>query len=177
MGFIVPGPPDPSEYDPYYAGYVARCVPPDPVSELKRQGASIVARLSSLGEERSRFRYAPGKWSIQEVLGHVIDAERIFTCRALRISRNDRTPLPGFEQDDYIRFGPWERIPPSDVLREFTCVREASVLLFQGLDETAWNRRGTASGYEVTVRALAYITAGHAAHHLRVLEQKYGLGV
>jgi hypothetical protein len=146
------------------------------VAELKRQNAAIAARFSSLGEERAHFRYDPGKWSIKEVLGHVIDAERIFAYRALRISRNDRTPLPGFEQDDYIRFGPWNRTPLHDVLREFNCVREASVLLFQGLDETAWNRRGTASGYEVTVRALAYITAGHAAHHVRVLEQKYGLG-
>ena len=118
-------------------------------------------------------RYAPGKWSVKEILGHLNDTERIFAYRALRISRGDQTPLAGFEQDDYVRNGPFARHPLEDLIEDYIAVRRATISLFRNLDEAAWTRRGVASENEVTVRALAYMIAGHELHHRRILEEKY----
>jgi hypothetical protein len=123
------------------------------------------------------FRYALGKWTIGEVLGHVIDVERVDAYRALCIARNDKTSLPGFEQDDYVRYGPHANCHVSDLVAEFTHVRLANVALFRALGAEAWVRRGVANDHEVTVRALAYVLAGHARHHMRILEQEYFLAI
>ena len=119
------------------------------------------------------FRYAPGKWSVKESLGHVIDTERVFSYRALRIARNDKTPLAGFEQDDYVKYGPFAPMQPGGPVAGVHIGPQGHGALFRALDEAAWTRRGVASNNEVTVRALAYMIAGHELHHRRIFQQKY----
>jgi hypothetical protein len=110
---------------------------------------------------------------VKEVLGHVIDSERVFSYRALRIARNDKTPIEGFEQDDYVKYGPFGECTLAALVEEFKSVRRATLSLFQGLDEVAWARRGVANKNQVSVRAIAYIIAGHELHHRRILQEKY----
>ena len=167
--------PDTSEYAPFYAGYVAAVPDGDPVTLLRDAGAELDAVLRGIPEGRGGFRYAEGKWSIREVLGHLIDAERIFTYRALRIARGDATPLPGFEENDYVRSAGSDHRTLADLADELRTVRDSSVRLFATLPDEAWPRRGVASGKDITVRALAWITVGHATHHLRVLRERYGI--
>jgi uncharacterized damage-inducible protein DinB len=129
--------------------------------------------LSGRDESDGEYRYAPDKWNAKEVLGHVCDTERIFAYRALRIARADQTPMAGFEQDDYVKYGPFARAPLAEIIEDYIAVRRATITLFRNLDEVAWTRRGVANKNEVTVRALAYIIAGHELHHRGILEQKY----
>ena len=124
-------------------------------------------------EREGNFRYAPEKWTVKEVLGHVNDTERIFTYRALRIARGDQTPLSGFEQDDYVRGGNFAERTLADLADEFGYVRSASIALFRSLQKEAWSRRGVANEKDVTVRALAFIVAGHELHHRLILEERY----
>ena len=132
--------------------------------------------LSGRDDLDGEYRYAPGKWSAKEVLGHVCDTERVFAYRALRIARGDQTPLAGFEQDDYVKNGPFAKAPMEEIIEDYIAVRRASITLFRNLDEAAWVRRGVANNNEVSVRALAYIIAGHELHHRRILEEKYFVG-
>ncbi|MGC9946662.1 MAG: DinB family protein [Bryobacteraceae bacterium] len=166
-------PPDASEYAPYYGKYIALVGGHDVVAALEDQPRETLALLAALSEEQGDYRYAPDKWSIKEMLGHVIDAERVFSYRALRFARNDRTPLASFEQDDYVRSGDFGDRRLADLIEEFVCVRRATVWLFRHLSGEAWMRRGTASDNPVSVRAVAYIIAGHELHHRRVLQEKY----
>jgi hypothetical protein len=165
--------PDASEYAPFYAGYIALVGGNDIINTLEQEGRQSIAFLSSLHEDQGALRYAPGKWTIKEVIGHVIDTERIQAYRALRIARNDKTNLPGFEQDDYVPFSNSGNRTVADLIKEFACVRHASVLLLKSFDANAWPRRGTANNYELTVRAIAYIMAGHELHHRKALKEKY----
>ena len=132
-----------------------------------------MTRLCGRDEDDGDFRYAPDKWTAKQVLGHLCDSERIFAYRALRIARGDQTPIEGFEQDDYVRNGPFAQIPLSEIIEDYIAVRRATLTLLRNLDEPAWTRRGVANKSEVTVRALAYIIAGHELHHRRILEEKY----
>jgi DinB superfamily len=168
--------PDASEYASFYHAYVSAVPKGDIVELLRDGGRELGTALAAVPESRAGFRYGEGKWSIAEVLGHMIDAERIFTYRALRIARGDATPLPGFEQNDYVKTAGSEARTIANLAEELAAVRECSVLLFQSLPADAWSRRGVASGNPISVRALAYITAGHARHHLRVLQEKYLVG-
>lgn len=168
--------PDPSEYAPYYSRYITLVGGHDAVAALEDQPRETLAVLSTLTEEQGDFRYAPDKWSIKEILGHINDAERVFAYRALRIGRNDQTPLASFEQDDYVRAGNFGVCQLGDLIEEFVCIRRATVLLFRQLSPEAWLRRGTASNNPVSVRAIAYIIAGHELHHRRVLQEKYLTG-
>jgi len=165
--------PDPSEYAPYYGRYISLVPAGDIVATLDRQVGETCGMLSTVTDETGNYRYAPGKWSVKEMLGHVIDCERIFAYRALRIARHDRTPIEGFEQDDYVKNGSFGAHSVPDLLSEFACVRHATVLLFRRLAPEAWERRGIANNNEISVRAIAYIIAGHELHHRRVLEEKY----
>ncbi len=167
------GRPEPSEYAPYYERYISLVQGDNILSILDTQRRQTMLLLSGRDEEDGNFSYAPGKWSTKEVLGHLCDTERIFAYRALRIARGDTTPLPGFEQDDYVRNGPFANRSLSDLVEEFIAVRRASLSLLRNLDEAAWMRRGVASKNEVTVRALAYMIAGHELHHRKILEEKY----
>jgi hypothetical protein len=165
--------PEPNEYAPYYGKYVSMVDSDDIVKALADQALDTASLLSALTEREGDLRYAPDKWSVKEVLGHVCDSERIFAYRALRIARKDQTPIEGFEQDDYVRNGPFARCRLSDLVAEFRDIRRATVSLFGGFDDAAWLRCGTANKNEVSVRALAYIIAGHELHHRRLLQERY----
>ncbi|MGH9539921.1 MAG: DinB family protein [Terriglobales bacterium] len=165
--------PDANEYAPYYQKYISLVPDADILTTLETQGRQTGALLSARKESDGDFRYAPGKWSLKEALGHVIDTERVFAYRALRIARNDQTPMEGFEQDDYVKFGPFGQRSLASLIEEFDSVRKASIALFRGLDEPAWTRRGVANKNEVSVRALAYMMAGHELHHRRIFQEKY----
>jgi uncharacterized damage-inducible protein DinB len=145
----------------------------DILGTLDAQRRETMLLLCGREESDGDIRYAPGKWSVKEVLGHVCDAERVFAYRALRISRGDRTPIEGFEQDDYVRNGPFAERPLPELIEDYIAVRRATLTLLRNLDEGAWARCGTANGKEVSVRALAYLIAGHELHHRRILEEKY----
>ena len=165
--------PDPTEYAPYYGRYVS-LVPDGPIIDhLRKQIRDSLGLIRSVPESRGEHRYEPGKWSIKEIVGHVTDGERVFAYRALRIGRGDTTPLPGFEQEDYVRVAGFDRRTLADLADELETVRRATVQLFQNLDEAAFDRRGTASDSPVSVRALAYIIAGHELHHRNVLKTRY----
>ncbi|HWW14223.1 MAG TPA: DinB family protein [Candidatus Dormibacteraeota bacterium] len=165
--------PQPGEYAPYYDRYISLIQGEDILNTLDQQRREMMLLISCRDDEEGGFRYAPEKWSAKEVLGHVCDTERIFAYRALRIARADATPLGGFEQDDYVRNGPFAQRPLADLVEDFIAVRRATLSLLRNLDETAWSRRGIANKNEVSVRALAYIIAGHELHHRRILEEKY----
>ncbi len=165
--------PQPGEYAPYYERYISLITGEDILATLDQQRRETMLLLSGRDEEDGDFRYAPDKWSAKEVLGHLCDTERVFAYRALRISRADATPLEGFEQDDYVRNGPFASRPLSDLIEDFIAVRRATLSLLRNLDEAAWLRRGVASNNEITVRALAYIIAGHELHHRQILAEKY----
>ena len=170
-------PPDPSERLPYYGRYIALVGQGDIVETLIDQQQKTVEGLSAIDGERANFRYAPDKWSIKEVLGHLTDTERIFAYRALRIARGDQTPIEGFEQDDYVRGANFTACKWPDMIEEFTYVRRASVSLFEHLSPEAWLRQGTANQSAISVRALAYTMAGHEIHHRNILRDKYLQGI
>ena len=165
--------PEPSEYAPYYERYISLISGSDILGTLESQRRQMMLPLSGRDEHEGDIRYAPDKWTAKEVLGHVCDTERILAYRALRISRGDRTPIEGFEQDDYVRNGPFGRAPLAEIVEDYIAVRRATLTLLRNLDEAAWTRRGVANENEITVRALAYIIAGHELHHRRILEEKY----
>ena len=161
------------EFLPYYERYIALVPEGDVLSTLELQMSETQALLRGLPASISTYRYAPDKWSVNELVGHVIDSERIFAARALRFARNDPTPLPGFEQDDYVRNSSFEAYPFVELASEWDAVRRTTVFLFQHLEESAWMRRGVANNAEVSVRALAYIIAGHELHHREILQARY----
>jgi len=165
--------PQAGEYAPYYERYISLIQENDILATLDRQRRETVLLLSGLSEEQGDFRYAPDKWSAKQVLGHVCDTERIFAYRALRIARGDATPIEGFEQDEYVKNGPFARHALAEVIEDYIAVRRATISLLRSLEEAAWSRRGTANKNEVTVRAIAYTIAGHELHHRRILQEKY----
>lgn len=165
--------PGEGEFLPYYEKYIALVPTGDVLSTLDAQMSETQALLRGLPASSSTYRYAPDKWSVNEVIGHLIDSERIFAARALRFARNDATPLPGFEQDDYVRNSKFDAYPLAELASELDSVRRASVFLFKHLEEPAWMRRGIANNAEVSVRALAYIIAGHELHHREILSARY----
>jgi len=166
-------PPEASEYLPYYHKYISMVKGDDLIPALETQIGDTVPTLRGIGEDKSLHRYAPGKWSIKEVLGHLTDAERIFAYRAMRFARKDQQALPGFEQDDYVAAAGSDARPWSELIAEFEHVRRASVLLFRGFSPEAAMRSGTASNASVSVRALGYIIAGHELHHMAILRERY----
>jgi uncharacterized damage-inducible protein DinB len=167
--------PDASEHAPYYGRYVDLVAAGDILGTLATQIHGTLAELRKVSEADSLKRYAAGKWSMREVLGHLIDTERIFAYRALRFAHGDRTDLPGFEQDDYVAAAQFDRRTWAGLLEEFEAVRRSNVLMFRGLGDEAWARQGVANGNAMSVRAAAYVIAGHELHHMRVLREDYGL--
>jgi hypothetical protein len=165
--------PETSEYAGYYASYIAKVPGSDVLSVLESQRLQMLQLFAGRSERDGSFRYAPGKWTVKEVLGHIVDTERIFTYRALRFARADQTPLPGFEQEDYVRSGAFGARTLADLAEEFGAVRSASIGLFRSFKEDVWVRRGKADGKEVSVRALAFIATGHQIHHRIILEERY----
>ena len=167
--------PDASEHAPYYSRYVDLVPAGDILTTLATQIDGTLAELRRVSEADSLKRYAPGKWSIREVMGHMIDTERVFAYRALRFARGDRKNLLSFEQDEYVATAQFDRRPWAGLLEEFEAVRRSNLLMFRALDDEAWARQGVANGNPMSVRAAAYIIAGHELHHLRVLREHYGL--
>lgn len=167
------GRPGPGDYAPYFEKYVSLVTGDDVVARLDGQLADTLELLGSVAERRADSRYEPGKWTLKEVVGHLLDFERIFAGRALLFARGQDEPLPGCDQHVLMRgaaFGTY-RLP--DLVAEFELARRANVSFFRHLNEEAWGRRGVAGGAEVSVRALAYIMAGHELHHARVIREFY----
>lgn len=167
------GRPHPDEYDPYYRLYVDRVGEGPILKALEEQRHEILGLLGSLDPETADYRYAPDKWSVKEVVGHVVDAERIFATRALCVARGETQALPGFEQDAYVVQGDFEHRSLISMVREFEAVRLATEALFANLSEEQWTRCGVANEARVSVRAVAYIVVGHASHHAAVIRERY----
>jgi hypothetical protein len=170
------GRPKADEFTPFYAGYIANVTEIDPVGVMESQGSATQARLAGISEEQSLFRYAPDKWSIREVVGHLADAERVFAYRAMRIGRADETPMEGFDENRYVAAAQFDRRPLAELAEELAAVRRTTLALFRGFEPGAWNLRGIANNARVSVRALAFIIPGHERHHLKVLKERYGIG-
>ena len=166
-------PPDRSEAAEFYFTYIDKVPPGDVRRVLADQAEVVLSLLRGISDDRSGHRYAPGKWSIREVVSHMNDAERVFSFRAFWFARGLDAPLAGFDQDAVIRLAAAEERSWGSHLDEFAAIRAATVALFDGLPAAAWDRRGIASDKPVSVRALAYICAGHVAHHLEVLRTRY----
>lgn len=165
--------PEKNEYDAYYERYVSLVEETDIVSALENQSDELRNLLADIAEEKSFHAYAEGKWTIKELVGHMIDGERIFAYRALRIGRADLTPLEGFEQDGYIENANFNERTLLELTEELSLLRRANNLFFKNLSDAAWLRVGTASDAPVSVRALAYIMVGHIRHHANILRERY----
>ena len=168
------GHPDQSEYAPFYASYVAR-VTEEPLPALESQGRATQAVLAKVSDTAAGHRYAPDKWSVREVVGHMADAERIMSYRVLRIARADPIPLEGFDEGAYVRAAGADARPWSALVGDLAVVRAATLALLRSFDAQAWQRRGTANGATVSVRALGHIIVGHERHHLEILRTRYGI--
>jgi len=167
--------PGKNEYDAAFERYVSRVPEDDALPALGRQPSEIRAALGGLPAERAAYRYAPGKWSVRELLGHVTDSERVFGYRALCVARGDAASLPAFEENDYAANAGHDRYELADLVAEFETVRRANVSMLTHMDQKSVLRIGTANGLPISVRALAYIMVGHVRHHLAVLADKYGI--
>lgn len=166
--------PQPDECADYYWGYIRQVPEGDDLPQAAlREMETLRSLLAGISEEASARGYAPGKWSIREVVGHVADVERIMSVRALRFARGDETPLPGMEQDPYVAASGHGERSLESLLDELETIRRATVSLMRSFDEAALNGSGEASGARATVRAICYLTVGHAIHHRRVLEERY----
>lgn len=167
--------PTPEEYAPFFAGYVKLVPETDVLLVLAAQVSEIRRLAGSVPAGRETFRYAPGKWSIREIFGHIGDAERVFGYRAFCISRGDQTPLPGFDENDYIAESAYDERNVAELADDFAGLRGANLAVLGRLDPARWARGGNANGNPVSVRALAFIMAGHVRHHLGVLKARYGV--
>ena len=167
------GIPERTEASAYYFNYIDLVPEPDVVSVIEAQHEPTLSLLRGISEEKSLYRYAPGKWSIRELWNHVTDTERAFVFRALWFARGFNTPLESFEQEVAARGAAADRVSWAGHVEEFRAVRLATVAFFRNLPAEAWMRTGVASGYHFTVRALAYVVAGHLVHHARILKERY----
>lgn len=165
--------PTPAEYAPYYAQYIAKLPEGNILDVLQSQNRLTLQWLAAAGEARGDFRYAPGKWSLKQVIGHLCDTERVFAYRALVFARSDRSPLPSMEQDDYVQHSNFDRRTLGSIAEEFASIRAATLSLFQSIEGDMWMRRGTANNVEFTVRAMPYIIGGHELHHMGVVRERY----
>ena len=164
-----------NEYAPYFQNYVSHAPEEDILPAMRSQVDALDVLLDRVTPDRETYRYAEGKWSIREIIGHLIDGERTFGYRVLCIARGDTQNLPGFDQDQYMLTAPFDRIELEDLLSEFRLVRLSNIAMLRTLDEAAWMRMGTANDSPVSVRALVYIMVGHVRHHMAVLRERYGV--
>src|SRR5215510_696197 len=165
--------PDSTEYAPYFEKYISLVPDGEIVVTLGLQIESTLSLIRGLSAAQGDLRYAPGKWSVKEVIGHLIDAERIFAYRALRFARNDATPLPGFDENSFVADAGFGSRSLADLAEEFEHVRKSNLYMFKHLDGDSWLRRGAANNNEASVGALAYIIAGHELHHVGILRSHY----
>jgi len=165
--------PQPAEYDPYYQKYVSLVPEEDILLALKTQIDELSKLFDGVPEEKGTYAYGDGKWTVKEVLSHIIDGERMFAYRVFRIARGDKTPIEGFEQDGYIENSHANRRRITELIIEFTLLREANLMFFANLEPADWTRTGTANDVEISVRSLAWIMVGHIRHHIAILKEKY----
>ncbi len=165
--------PDPSEYAEYYGTYIDKVADGPFLEMLSSQHRETQAFLAQLGETRGGYRYAVGKWSIKEVVGHLTDTERVFAYRGLCFARGDSGPLPSMDQDPYVEQARFDDRTLADIAAEWQDLRRSNLRLFSSFSPEVWSRRGVASGCEFTVRSIAYIVLGHEVHHLGVLKERY----
>lgn len=166
-------PPSREEYPAYYEGYIGMVPEGSLLDILSKQIDDITALFTGISEIQANYRYALGKWTLKEVIGHITDTERIMSYRLLRISRGDQTPLAGYDDEQYVKEALFQSSSIADLLEDFTAVRRSTLSLLKGLSEEAWNRKGFANNGEISVRALAYIIAGHELHHIKIIKNKY----
>jgi uncharacterized damage-inducible protein DinB len=167
--------PNPSEHVPYFSRYIDLVPDGDLAALLQSQHEATQRMLAPLTPQQARFRYAEGKWSVAETIGHLADSERIFAYRALRFARRDATPLHGYDDEGYVRAGRFDERPFADLLREFAAVRAATLALYRGTDAESLLASGVGNDNPVSVRALFYVIAGHERHHVNVLHTRYGI--
>ena len=165
--------PAPDEHIEYYGKYIRLVPGDDALAALETQIGDTLRLLAPLTEARALHRYAPGKWSVKEVVGHIMDSERVFAYRALRFARADQTPLPGFDENTYVPAARFDRLTVHALADELDLVRRSNLCFFRALEPEAWLRRGTANQSPVSVRALAFIIAGHGRHHVGILRERY----
>ncbi len=165
--------PKKNEYYKYYDGYVSLVSEGDISDILKNQQISTIELLKNIPESKGNYSYAPQKWSLKQVIGHIIDVEWIFTYRALRFARGDKSALAGMDQDEFIAGANFQNRKTSDLIEEYKHLRSANTVLFDSFDEEIFNRTGEASGYSFTVRSILYIIAGHELHHIKVIKERY----
>lgn len=169
--------PLPDEYPPFFAGYIDRVREVDVVGALRAQIGVLGALAAAVSPERETYAYAAGKWTMRQVVGHLGDAERVFSYRALCFARGDRTPLPGFDENAYVDHARFNDARLSDLVEELVLLRSANLKMLGALDEGQWSATGTANGRAMSVRALAYVMTGHVRHHLMVLRDRYAVAV
>ena len=162
-----------TDYASFYGGYVSLVPEEDVLAALAQQSSDTQKLLASIDDARAAFRYADSKWSVKEVVGHVVDAERIMGYRALAIARGEAKSLPGFDEQEYVRNAGFDAWRLGDLAEAYALGRRANLVFFNNLPHEAWDRRGSANDTPVTVRALAFIIVGHERHHLKVLKERY----
>ncbi len=165
--------PNENEYAPDYQGYINQVNESDILPVLRAQMDDLDVLLERVAPEKETYRYAEGKWSVREIVGHLIDGERVFGYRAYCIARGEQQNLPGFDQDEYMVTAPYHNIELEDLLSELRLIRLGNIAMFRTLDEASWNRVGTANENQISVRAIAFIMAGHIRHHMNVLRERY----
>lgn len=168
--------PTETEYAPSFESYVSHATEDDILPAMRSQIDALDVLLDRVTPERETYAYGEGKWTIRQIVGHLIDGERVFGYRALCIARGETQDLPGFDENAYMPNAPYEHVDLEDLLSEFRLVRLSNIAMFRALDETAWTRMGMANGAPVSVRALAYVMVGHARHHMGVLRERYQIG-
>jgi uncharacterized damage-inducible protein DinB len=161
------------DYSEYFETYFKNINDENPIELMESQKIEMLNLLSTVNEKEANYSYAEGKWSIKQVLGHIVDSERVFCYRAMAIARGEEQSLPGFEQDDYVSAGNFNSRELSDLLDEYKKVREATIPLFKSFDEKIYGRRGVSNGSPLTVRAAMFIIPGHEKHHLNILKERY----
>ncbi|HET7025341.1 MAG TPA: DinB family protein [Gemmatimonadales bacterium] len=175
MSITIPRPAE-SEYKPFYHTYISMVPDGDLLKTLADQFEAHAKALAQVPADREQHRYAPDKWTVAEVVGHLADSERVFAYRILRFARNDATPLPGFDEKAWTPASNYAKRRLADVVAEFRAVRQGTLALLKGLGPEALIRTGTANNSPVSVRALAYTIAGHERHHMKILKERYGIG-
>lgn len=170
---MLPGRPVADDHAPYFERYVSLVTEDDLLDLLRCQGEAVPAALAGLDDALAGHRYAPEKWSVREVLGHLTDAERVFGYRALALARDPAADLPPFDENVYAAHAPHDRRPIAALAEEFAALRRSHLYLFEGLDSTAWSRKGRVNGGPATARGMAYVMAGHLRHHAAILTARY----
>jgi hypothetical protein len=169
--------PSQAEYFAYFDRYVSLVPEGDVLPALGKQMSAVQAACATLSEDRAGFRYAPGKWSVRQVLGHIIDTERVFGYRALCIARGEAVSLPSFDENEYAAAAGHDRCPLPELVEEFSALRQSHIHMLRHLDDAAWKRVGRVNEHPTSARAMAYIMAGHVRHHATVLSERYGIEI